>query len=207
MKSSSAAYWIAAPEECDALGVLRQIQGAIDEPETVEWLDSALSSVKEISEVAKSLGCDIEFREPRSNRHIGGVVAKITPTTFPDIEGSAYIKARTAIYAKILRVGGAVDMHCGIRLPSAPRKMVICRVKTGDLVRELGQYMYQYVILGGQATWLRHNWRLKRMIIDSFEVPKTGSITEALRMSHQAGGCAWDSISDPQKLISEIRGA
>lgn len=207
VKSGSAAYAVAAPEHDDTLSVLRLFRQCIDQPEHVDWLDSTLSSVKEISAVARSLDCEIEFRKAEKSRVYGGVIAKITPTTFAEIEGSAYINARTSVYARIERVGGAIEMHCGIRLPGAPRKMVICRVKTAELVRELGQYMYQYVILIGQATWLRHNWRLKRILIDAFEPPKVGSIKEALRKSHQAGGCAWDAVEDPERLIAEMRGA
>ncbi len=38
-------------------------------------------------------------------------------------------------------------------------------------------------------------------------VPKTGSLREALRASHEAGGCAWDAVKDPEALLAEIRGA
>lgn len=207
VRSSSAAYAVAAPDADSTLTVLRDVQGAIEKPEAVDWLDSTLSSVKEISDVGRLLGCEIEFREADQTKGFGRVIAKITPVTFSQIEGSAYIKANTSVYARVERVAGATEMHCGIRLPSAPRKMVICRVKTADLVRELGQYMYQYVILGGEATWLRRNWRLKRMVIESFEPPRSGSIREALRLSHQAGGFAWDAVEDPEGLIAEIRGA
>lgn len=207
VKSGSAAYGVAAPEHDDTPGMIRLLRQSIDHPEQADWLDSTLSSIKDISAVARSLNCEIEFREPRQSKLYGGVIAKITPTTYSEIKGSAYIKARTSVYAKIERVGGATEMHCGIRLPSTPRKMIICRVKTADLIRELGQYMYQHVILSGQATWLRHNWRLKRIVIDSLEPPKRGSIKDALRESHQAGGCAWDAIDDPRGLLAEIRGA
>ena len=83
--------------------------------------------------------------------------------------------------------------------------MVICRVTTEDLVRGLGQYLYQSVVLTGDATWLRHNWRLKGLVIKSFEPPKTGSILEALRQAHDAGGDAWEAVSDPDAFISGLR--
>lgn len=98
-------------------------------------------------------------------------------------------------------------MHCGIRLPGTPRKMVICDVRTPELVRELGKYMYQDVILSGQATWLRYNWQLKRLVIDHLEPPKVGSIKDAIRRSHEAGGCPWDAVTDPEALLAEIREA
>ncbi len=84
--------------------------------------------------------------------------------------------------------------------------MVICRVADAQLVRELGQYIYQRVTLIGRATWLRRNYMLKRMEIDSFEPPKTGSIMDTLKEVHGAGGHAWDKIADPEAEIREMRG-
>lgn len=202
VKSSSAAYGVAARNQEEALGMLRCVQASIDKPHDADWLDSTLSSVKDMSDIARALNCEIEFCDTGKT---GNVIARIAPTTYGEIERTAFIHARTSVYAKIERLGGATEMHCGIRLPNAPRKMVHCRVSNADLVRELGQYMYQEVVLTGQATWLRHNWRLKRIVIDSFEPPKKGSIMEALRRSHEAGGCVWDQIDDPEALIAEMR--
>jgi hypothetical protein len=121
-------------------------------------------------------------------------------------EGTAFITGPTSIFGKIERVGGATEMHCGIHLANQVR-MVICRVATEDLVRQLGRYMYQNVMLSGEATWLRHNWHIKHFKITGFESPKTGSIRDALRRIHDAGGKAWDGIKDPAKYIKEMRGA
>lgn len=207
--SSSAAYAVAAPDESQVVETLHALQVDIRSPERADWLDSTLSSVREISDVAKALGCEIEFRVPKFRTMGPGddVIAKITPITFSEIEGSAYITSSTSVYAKIERIGGATDMHCGIRLPSAPQKMVICRVQSAELVRELGQYIYQYVVVSGHTTWLRHNWRLKRMTINAFEPPKTGRISDTLRCVREVGGDAWDAVENPRALMAEIRGA
>jgi hypothetical protein len=205
VKSGSATYAVAGTREQTALAVLNELGQCIASPQTSDWPDSALSSVRQLSEVAKSLGCDIEFRQPGKKRQRGDVIAKITPKTYGEISQSAFISAHTSVYAKIERVGGAVDMHCGIRLADSPRKMIICRVANENLVRELGQYIYQYVVLVGQAKWLRHNWKLKQLIIESFEPKKTGSILETLRRVHDFGGHAWDQVDDPDALIAEMR--
>ncbi len=205
VKSSSAAYAVAAPDRAVTLRVLSDVGSGINNPGDVDWSESTISSVQECSEVARALGCEIELREPGAARRYGNILAKITPVTYSEIEGSAYIHGRTSVYAKIERVGGATEMHCGIRLPGSPRKMVICRVASEALVRELGRYMYQHVILTGDAKWLRSNWRLKRMTIDAFDPPKTGSLVEALRKAHDAGGHAWDRIDDPNVVLAEMR--
>jgi len=127
--------------------------------------------------------------------------------TYGEISESAFIYGRTSVYARIERVGGATAMHCGIRLPDSPGKMVICRVATSDLVRQLGQYMYERLILSGNATWVKHNGKLKDLLIDAYEPPKTGSVMDALRLAHDAGGYAWDNVDDPDKAIAEMRRA
>jgi hypothetical protein len=178
---------------------------AIGAPDLAEWTSPTLSSLEDLSQSAKSLGCEIEFRKPGKDRSYGAVIARITPMTFKDISASAFIRGRTSVYAKIERVGGATAMHCGIRLPSDRRKMVICRVANADLVRDLGQHMYEHLILSGHATWIRRDWRLKNLVIDAFEPPKKGSIIAALKRVHEAGGYAWDAIDDPDAVIAEIR--
>lgn len=205
VKSSSAAYAVAAPRRANAVALLKALGRSIEGPADAEWSMPTLSSIEDLSEVANALGCEIEFRKVEKQKRFGEVLAKITPRTYGAISSSAYIRGTTSIYARIERVGGATAMHCGIRLPDSPRKMIICRVATRDLVRELGQYMYQYLILSGRATWLRHRWKLTNIVIDSFEPPKNGSVLETLRGAHDAGGYAWDEIPDPDSYLSEMR--
>lgn len=207
VKAGSVAYNFSAPNPTPALRLISDVGQSIEEPQEADWTDSSLSSLKDLTEIAKSLKCEIEFREPAiKGKRFGGVIAKITPKTYKSIAGSAFIRGRTSVFAKIERVGGATEMHCGIRLPNAPRKMVICRVTSEKLVRTLGKYMYQHVTLSGTAVWLRHSWRLRKLHIDAVEPPKKGSVLEALKKSHDAGGYAWDSIKDPNAFLAEIRG-
>src|SRR5688572_12151846 len=60
MKARSAGYAVAAPVPDLALGVLRRTGSDIESPEAADWSNASLSSLKELSEVAKSLGCEIE---------------------------------------------------------------------------------------------------------------------------------------------------
>ncbi len=205
VKSRSAAYAVSSPDRSDAIKILSDVGASIMAPDRADWTGPTLSSIEALSQSAKALGCEIEFRRPDKDKSYGGVIARITPTTYPDIATSAFIYGRTSLYARIERVGGATAMHCGIRLPDAPRKMVICRVVSDELVRDLGQHMYSHLILSGRATWVKHDWRLRNLEIDSFEPPKTGSIMDALKRAHEAGGHAWDEVEDPDAEIAEIR--
>jgi hypothetical protein len=84
--------------------------------------------------------------------------------------------------------------------------MLVFHVANEDLVRQLGQFLYQYLVVTGEATWLRHNWSIKTMVIKSFEPPKTGSIMGVLRRVYDAGGSGWDAIDDPNAALVEMRG-
>ncbi|MBN2563935.1 MAG: hypothetical protein JXQ75_23720 [Phycisphaerae bacterium] len=205
VKSKSAAYAVASPDQPDAIKTLSDVGASINAPDGAEWTSPTLSSLEALSQSAKSLGCEIEFREPGRHGAYGGVIARITPMTYSEVCTSAFIFGRTSVYARIERVGGATAMHCGIRLPDSPRKMVICRVANNELVRELGRHMYDHCILSGNATWVKHNWKLRTLVIDAFEPPKTGSVMDALRRAHDAGGYAWDAVADPEKAIAEMR--
>jgi hypothetical protein len=206
VKSGSAAYAVAAPDPKVVINTLSSVGRSIQTPKTVDWADSTLSSLRDLSEVARTIGCNIEFCQANGSQRHSRVLARITPQTYEDVSVCAFIRGPTSVYARIERVGGATAMRCGIRLPGSPQKMVICRVASADLVRRLGKYLYQHVLLSGRATWLRHDWRLKGLVIESFEPPKTGSILNALTATHDAGGRAWDEIEDPDALIAEMRG-
>ncbi|MGA2584002.1 MAG: hypothetical protein ABSG31_12050 [Tepidisphaeraceae bacterium] len=206
VKNGSATYPIAAFDGTSALAVLRETATSIRSPEKSEWGPATISSIQSLSDTAKSLNCEIEFRSTADRKQYGDVIAKITPSTFAEVSGSAFVQSDTSVYGKIERVGGAVEMHCGLRLPDHPRKMIICRVIGEDLVRELGQYLYQSVIVTGSAIWIRSNWQLKKMTITSFERPKTGSIREALDHIYKAGGNAWDKVKDPAAMIGGMHG-
>lgn len=206
LKSGSAAYSVASDYGDAAVHELRLTGSALNDPLTAEWTPALLSSVENLSKVARSLGCEIEFRLPAVKNVQGEVLAQIGPKSFEDISEHVFARGTTSIYAKLERVGGATKMHCGIRIPSQSRKMVICRVASADLVREMGRYLYEYVVLTGKAEWVRQNWHVRSMYITSIEAPKKGSFVKALDDIHRAGGSAWDEIEDPEEALRTIRG-
>lgn len=208
IKKGSAVYPVASPKPEPALRLIRDTGADIDKPDEAKWTQPTLSAIKELSEVANSLGCVIEIRAPGPKGKVyGDILATIRPGTYDSVSQAAFITGDTTVHATIERVGGATEMHCGIRVPSQDRKMVICRVDGEQLVRQLGQYIYQEVSLVGKATWLRHNFELRSMVIRAIEPPKVGSFRESLKRIHAAGGDSWDDIPDPDAALAEFRGA
>lgn len=205
LKAGSAVYNVASGRSEATVKLLRMTGDALSAPDDAEWSSALLSSVEDLSEVAKSLGCEIEFRLPSTGREAGGVLAKITPQSYETVASQAFSRGFTSVYAKIERVGGATKMHCGIRIPRQDRKMVICRVANKQLVQELGKHLYDDVVVCGEATWLRHNWEIQSMRITAIESPKQGSIMQTLDDLYEVGGKAWDEVGDSARYLREMR--
>ncbi len=206
IRSSSAGYAIATPFRESALNVLASTGRAIDDPSNSEWTAPTISSLKDVSEIAKSLGVKVEIRKPSKGSKLGDVIAKITPTTYVEVANSAFVRGQTSLYGTIERIGGAQEARCAIRLPEET-KLVYCDIVSDDLARKLAPYLYQAVAVHGEATWLRANWRITSFEIRSYDPPKSGSFKDALTDIWKAGGKAWDKIDDPDRFIAELRGA
>ncbi len=201
--SGSAMYSVAAEDPERAVKTLWDTGRSLGNPEHSQWGDELLSPVEDLSEVARSLGCEIEFRRPGKD---GDVLATITPRSYEMLSATAFVTGESSVCGYLERVGGTTKRHCGLRLPNQPAKMVICPVKTDELIRQLGQHVYRNVIVSGTVTWFRRTWKVKNVIVKSFEPAKEGSIFEALGHIYEAGGKAWDDVEDADKLLAEMRG-
>jgi len=206
IKCGSAAYKISSTNSNASIKQLETIHNEILKPNDSNWNPEKLSSIEELSSLAKSLDCEIQFCEFVDGEYKNHVIAKITPNTFKNISKTAFIYGQTSLCAKIERVGGAVKKSCAIRINNQSNKMVYCDVIDEDLIRQLGRYVYENVVVSGQATWYRASGKLRHMNITDVEPPKSGSILESLDKIYKAGGDAWDSIEDPDAFIAEMRG-
>jgi len=204
--SGSAAYQISTGDAKRTERRLRETASAVRHPEESDWAADLLTHVKDLSQVATKLGCVIEFRSPGPGRAQGDILARIEPDTYSRVKEAAFIQGDTSVFAKVVRVGGATDTRCGLRIPEHPDRMIYCSVANKDLGRSLGRYLYEYVVVSGLATWFRSNWRLHTMQITGCSTPKGGSIADALSKANVSGGNAWDSVADPHSALLEQRG-
>jgi hypothetical protein len=200
--SGSAVYSVSALDEGAAVKTLAETARGLRNPDKAEWTSEMLSSIEDLSAVAKALHCNIEFNRPGSS---GESLATITPLSYEEVSRTAFVKGESSICGYLERVGGAIKRHCGLRLPSQPSKMLICPVDTEDLIRQLGQHVYQNVRVSGTVTWLRRTWRVKSVFVKAFEPSKSGSIMDALNRIYEAGGKDWDDVDDADALIAEMR--
>ena len=95
-------------------------------------------------------------------------------------------------------------MRCLLRVPGR-HKLLYCDVDTKNLVRELGQHLYEQIAATGSVIWIHRSWRIYRFTIKSFSQPKLGSSAEDMKELREAGLDAWDKIPDPDAFIRELR--
>jgi hypothetical protein len=200
--SGSARYGVLSDTADTALATIEDAGKFLRDPAHSEWEPEVLSPIQRLSEVAKSLQGDIEFRRPGKE---GELLATITSRSYDEMSREAFVTGDSTISGYLERVGGATSYFCGLRLPEQPSRMLICPVESESLVRQLGQHVFENVRVFGTVTWFRRNWRVRKIYVKSFEQPKEGSILEALNRVYEAGGKAWDDVEDVEGFISEMR--
>lgn len=202
ISKGSAVYSVVCDSE-DALQTIAETGRYLRDPIHSDWYPEILSPIEDLSAVAKALNCEIEFGRPGEK---GEILAKITSYSYYTMSEMAFVTSESTLSGYLERVGGAIKMHCGLRLPDQQSKMVICPVATEDLIRELGHHVYENVRVSGAVTWFRRNWRVKSIFVKSFEPSKEGSILQALEHIYEVGGKDWDKVEDVDGAISEMRG-
>ena len=200
VKRGSAVYQFTAPAL--ALAHLRAAGKVLARPETIGDRDYILNPVEELSSVAKSLHCSVVLKEPGKD---GIVLAKIEPGSYSSISQRLLIQGETAIMGRVVRVGGATEQKCGLRVRDQSR-MLICKVESADIARKLGQRLYEEVAAYGKATWLKTNWKIVAFTVKEVQQPKLGPAEEAIEALRKAGGKGWDDIPDPEAFIEEVSG-
>jgi hypothetical protein len=162
-----------------------------------EGLVAALSPIESLSLVARSMGCQVEVAL------VGGSsMFSVGSDDFKRISSNLLLRGETTVVGTIERVGGATGMRCLMRVPGR-RRLLYCVVKTRQLVRRLGQHLYEQIAATGNAVWIHRSWRIYKFTIRDFTQPKLGDPKKALEELRTAGLSAWDQISDPQAFIRE----
>jgi hypothetical protein len=116
-----------------------------------------------------------------------------------------FISGDTSIAGRVLRVGGATEIRCALRVTFQER-VLSCVVANIDVAKKLANRLYEEVAVQGSATWLKNTWQMVNFTIKdvhSFKKTKTCQAFEELR---EAGGKGWDAIEDPQKYLEELSG-
>jgi hypothetical protein len=201
----SAVYCCLSRSPTEAVDNLARIGRLLASPDAEEAqgnaMIAALKPIQSLSEIAKSVKCRITVTATSAKKPL----FSINEDDFQRIAGRLFVSGDTTIYGQIKRVGGATGMRCLMRIPGR-HHILYCDVKSRDLVRRLGQHLYEDIAATGTAEWIQRTWMIYSFTLKDFTQPKiqenTPQIIEELR---NAGLSAWDNVESPELLIRELR--
>lgn len=197
----SACYPVYAEDKDQAIDALRQVGKAIADPDYVDTVSHILNPLEDLSAIAKQLDCELELSLPNN----GEVLARIQPVTHKAIAHSAFISGDSSLEGYVERVGGATSLRCGLRV-RGQANMLICRVQNFDVARQLGQHLYEHIIVDGNATWFRRSWKLHSFEIRAMRKLDDKSVSDKFDALRQAADGFFDNINDVESYISDLRG-
>jgi hypothetical protein len=123
---------------------------------------------------------------------------------FQQLSDRILLSGETTVVGQVKRVGGATKMRCLLRVPGRHR-LLYCDVGSSELVRKLGQHLYEEIAATGTAVWIHRSWRIYKFTINGFTQPRIGNPGKAMKELRDAGLKAWDRIPDPNAYIRELR--
>ena len=192
-----------APEEAKAnlarVGALLASDG--EEGIEGDGLVAALRPIESLSGVAKAIGCRLEVALVEQP---GPPMFVVEEDAYHRISSRLLLRGYTTVVGAVERVGGATGMRCLLRVPGR-RRLLYCDVSNRELVRRLGQHLYERIAATGTAVWIHRSWRMYEFKIEDFTQPKLGDAGAAIEQLRRAGLKAWDEIADPGALIEELR--
>jgi hypothetical protein len=202
VKKGSAVFRFTGQSPTVAINRLREAGKILHNPETASQGEFILRPIKDLSAIARSLECSIVIKEPGKG---SSVYAEVDEKSYEAISKSLLLSGETSIVGRVLRVGGATALRCGMRVPFQSR-MLFCRVQDQELARKLGDCLYQHVVVAGSVRWLKGSMRVFSFTIREVHQPKSKSILESLDSIWQSGMSDWAKLDDPDGYLQEVRG-
>jgi hypothetical protein len=202
VQRGSAVYRITGPAPEAPLANIRQAGKLLVQPDDESGeSDYIINPVEDLSRIARRLKCTVILRKPGTGKSL----ARVDADSYQRIAGRLIVEGDTAFTGRVERVGGKMQNRCALSV-SFQSRMVYCSVETAELARNLGQKLYQDVVVQGTAKWLRGSWKMFEFKVKDVYQPKNGGIHEAFQALRDAGGNAWDGVDDPEKFLEEVTG-
>ena len=185
-----------APTHRQASRVIRAI--ASDDPKRIPAC--ARISIHDMWSRLKSREWTLEINAPFTKAQIEHK-AVIVPSKEPFVVSRA--SGSTSQLAYILRAGGEKPT-VQFRLPSGTK--FTAKVATQSVAEELGQHLYHWVELVGDAKWAVKSWKLDEFLVRGLGAyrEKGSDPSRALDELRKLAGGAWDQI-DPEAYVQDLR--
>lgn len=200
VKSGSAVFPIVAsrPQIVNDLQRIGEFIRTVEDP-THTWSFRALAPSRQLSQIAGCLKCSISLCRPDNT-----VLAEFDGETYDRLAKKLLVKGFTKINANIQRVGGVTEMKCAVRLANR-KPLLYCSVANDRVSRQLGQSLYHDMVLSGEATWVQGTWEIYRFVIHECVERVDVPLLESIDAIYNAGGRGWESISNVQAALRDLR--
>lgn len=132
---------------------------------------------------------------------------KITILEFPSIteEAPLVIRKKGRVQGKLYNVGGKDD-SAPVKLEGANGETYHCEA-TPALAAKLGALLFKQLRVSGDSEWIKKDgkWKLKKLIIDSYEVLEKSNLKTAFKALQNASGNQWKEEDDAQAILKALR--
>ncbi len=166
-----------------------------------ERLASTLKPIEKLSDVAKSFGGRIEVALASRPRD---PLFSIGQDDFAKLSARLFLEGETTVIGTVKRAGGQTDMKCALSVPGR-RRLLYCDVRTKAVVQRLGQCLYTEIAAKGSVVWIHSSWHIYKFTINDFSQPRLADASKAIERLRKSGLSAWDSVSNPDKFLKELR--
>lgn len=202
VKRGSAVFKCVANRPTHAIRQLKGVGNFVEAPSgnQAEHFGYALKPLHRLSDIARSLKCRIVVRARGDKSDI----ASFESESYHRVSKAVLVSGTTTVTARVERVGGSTDTRCILRVKGLPR-VLFCDVASQPVAKDLAQHLYEDIRAYGTATWLCQTWKLVEFKLESFTVPKRGSILQGLNQINEAGGKAWEKVADPRSILEGLR--
>jgi len=203
VRRGSAVFQCVARRPEEATDNLRIVSSLLNNPDSIaqdlcDRLAASLQPIEHLSGIARRLGCQLIV----SLANAGEELLAIVSDSYEAVSKRVFVTGESTVIGTVERVGGATGVRCLMRIPTR-QKLLYCDVER-DVVRRLGQHLYETIAAIGTATWLHHNWRVHSFRIHDFYQPKLAPVDAMIQSLRDAGLDAWDNIPDPKAYLERL---
>lgn len=132
---------------------------------------------------------------------------KVTIIDFPSIneEPSVIVRKKGQVQGKLYNVGGK-DESAPVKLEGASGETYHCEA-TPIMAAKLGALLFKQIRVSGESEWVKKDgkWRLKKLIIQSYEVLEKSNLKTAFKALQNAPGNHWKEEDDTQAILKALR--
>lgn len=132
---------------------------------------------------------------------------KVTILEFPSTkeDAPAILRKKGRVQGKLYNVGGKDD-SAPVKLEGANGETYHCEA-TPAMAAKLGALLFKQLRVSGDSEWIKKDgkWKLKKLIIESYEVLEKSNLKTAFKALQNAPGNQWKEEDDTQAILKALR--